>query len=36
MFSKEIWMYLRALNRQGWSTAALARELNLNRRTVTR
>lgn len=36
MFSKVIWMDLRALHRQGWSIAALAREFNLNRRTVAR
>jgi transposase len=36
MFSEELWMILRALHRQGWSIAALAREFNLNRRTVRR
>lgn len=36
MFNEEIWMDLRALHRQGWSIAALAREFNLNRRTVAR
>lgn len=36
MFSEEIWMELRALHRHGWSIAALAREFNLNRRTVAR
>jgi len=36
MFDQEIWMELRALHRQGWSIAALAREFNLNRRTVAR
>lgn len=36
MFSEETWMDLRALHRQGWSIAALAREFNLNRRTVAR
>lgn len=36
MFNEETWMDLRALHRQGWSIAALAREFNLNRRTVAR
>lgn len=36
MFSEEIWMELRALHRHGWSIAALAREFNINRRTVSR
>jgi transposase len=36
MFSEEIRMELRALHRHGWSIAALAREFNINRRTVAR
>ena len=36
MFDQEIWMDLRALHRQGWSLSALAREFDLNRRTVRR
>ena len=36
MFNEEIFMELNALHRQGWSIAALAREFNLNRRTVAR
>lgn len=36
MFDQEIWMELRALHRQGWSISALAREFNLDRRTVRR
>ncbi len=36
MFDEETWMELRALHRQGWSISALAREFNLNRRTVRR
>jgi transposase len=36
MFSEEIWMELRALHRHDWSIAALAREFNINRRTVSR
>ncbi len=36
MYGEEMWMVLRALYRQGWSKAALAREFRLNRRTVDR
>ena len=36
MFDEEIWMELHALHRQGWSIAELARNFNLNRRTVAR
>jgi transposase len=36
MFDQEIWMDLRALHHQGWSLSALAREFDLNRRTVRR
>jgi transposase len=36
VYGEEIWMVLRALYRQGWTKAALAKEFGLNRRTVTR